>query len=230
MRLDLAADEPFRRGDLEVVGQMPRSSNGTFLVRTSAGLAVYKPGQLERPLWDFPGGLYRRERAAYLVSEALGWGIVPVTVLRDGPFGPGSVQEFIIADFSQNYYTLLEAGSHTDELLQIGLFDLAVNNADRKAGHVLLDFEGHIWAIDNGLTFHEEPKLRTVIWELGGLSVPERYREDLARVADDPPEELSDCLSEGAVSLLRRRLAAVSALASYLDVPEEERPYPWPIF
>jgi uncharacterized repeat protein (TIGR03843 family) len=222
-------------GDLEIVGQLPRSSNGTFLVRAQAGLAVYKPGQLERPLWDFPDGLYRRERAAFLVSRVLGWDLVPATVVRDGPLGPGSVQEFIPADFSQNYFTLIESWDTLEvgaqlQLLRIALFDLVVNNADRKAGHVLVDFDDRIWAIDNGLSFHVEPKLRTVIWELGGVPIPTDMRQDLAHLAAELPAELYEWVSEDAVTALRRRAVAVAGLERYLEVLPEERPYPWPLF
>ena len=151
--LDLLA-----RGDITVKGRLPRSSNATFLVELAlddaTALAVYKPEQGERPLWDFPPGLFRREIAAYLLSEALGWGLVPPTAPRDGPLGEGSLQLFVPADFRQHYFTLLEAGEHRETLQRICLFDLVANNADRKSGHCLLVPDDRIYAIDNGLTFH----------------------------------------------------------------------------
>ena len=160
------------RGAVNIKGRMPWSSNATFLVEVvldgMAGLAVYKPQRGERPLWDFPRGLFKREIAAYLLSEALGWGVVPLTVPRDdGPYGAGSLQLFMDADFEQHYFTLVEDAAHHDRLQRICVFDLVANNADRKAVHCLRTGDGLVWAIDNGLTFHEEPKLRTVIWAFG---------------------------------------------------------------
>ena len=127
----------------------------------------------ERPLWDFPTGLFKREVAAYELSEALGWGLVPRTVLRaEGPLGEGSLQEFVDADFEQHYFTLYEDEQYHDQLRAICAFDLLANNTDRKSGHCLLGRDGRIYAIDNGLSFHHEFKLRTVIWEFGGEPVP----------------------------------------------------------
>src|SRR5262247_1242847 len=130
------------RGEVALKGRMPRSSNATFLVELDldgmTALAVYKPERGERPLWDFPRGLYRREIAAYLLSEALGWGLVPLTLPREGPLGAGSLQLFIEADFEQHYFTLREDARHHPALRQMCLFDLLANNADRKGGHCLL--------------------------------------------------------------------------------------------
>ena len=154
-------------------------------------MAVYKPARGERPLWDYPSGLYRRERAVYLVSEALGWGLVPPTILRDGPMGPGSLQQFVPADFREQYFSLLERPEHHDALRAICLFDLVVNNGDRKAGHCLLGEDGHLWAIDHGLCLHEEPKLRTVIWDFAGEPFPPSAVEDLTRLVVAPPTSSS---------------------------------------
>ena len=136
--------------------------------------AVYKPARGERSLWDFPDGLYRREVAAYELSEALGWGLVPPTVVRDdGPFGPGSLQLFVEADYEQHYFTLLDDGGHDEDVLRaICAFDIVANNADRKSGHVLRGPDGRLWAIDHGLCFHRQPKLRTVIWDFADEAVP----------------------------------------------------------
>ena len=140
--------------------------------------AVYKPHRGEQSLWDFPDGLYRREVAAYRLSEALGWGLVPPTVLRDdGPFGTGSVQLFLEADYERHYFTLLEDGGREGELEAFCAFDVVANNADRKSGHVLVDADEHLWGIDHGLCFHAQPKLRTVIWdfaERGGARLDRR--------------------------------------------------------
>lgn len=147
-------------------------SNGTFLVTLCAGeagssYAVYKPRRGEAPLWDFPRGtLFRREVATYLVSEALGWSIVPPTVVRDGPYGVGSVQLFIEHD-PEDYFTS-PARRDRAAAEQIALLDVLLNNADRKSEHCLQGLDGKTWAIDHGLTFHTDPKLRTVIWDFAG--------------------------------------------------------------
>ena len=142
-------------GDMEVHGRIAGSSNATLLVTCRLGdeelMAVYKPHKGERPLWDFPGGLYRREVAAYVLSESLGWGLVPETVERpEGPFGRGSVQRYVPEDGTSHYFTLRDDPQWHPTLIRLCAFDVAANNADRKSGHVLLA-EGRLWAIDNGL-------------------------------------------------------------------------------
>ncbi|MFN2526684.1 MAG: SCO1664 family protein, partial [Actinomycetota bacterium] len=162
-------------GDVEVLGRLPYSSNYTFLARvtgpSSERLAVYKPRQGETPLWDFrQGTLAARELAAFRVSEAAGWGIVPPTVLRsDAPLGEGSLQVFIEHDPDRHYFALME--ERREEFARFAAFDVVVNNADRKAGHVLEDGSGRLWGVDHGVTFHVEPKLRTVIWAFAGESL-----------------------------------------------------------
>lgn len=220
-------------GEIEIEGRLPWSSNGTFLVTVrhggSAQRAVYKPHRGERHLWDFPDGLYLREVAAYEVSAALGWDIVPETILReDAPLDVGSLQRFVDADFAQHYFTLLDDPAWRSALLRIGVFDLVVNNADRKSGHCLIA-EGRIWGIDNGLCFHVQPKLRTVIWDFGGEPVPDELRPDLARLAANPPPSLSALLSEPEVEALTRRAALVSRLDCMPDPDPDSRPYPWPL-
>ena len=164
---------------------MPWSSNATLLVTLRCGpdemRAIYKPESGERPLWDYPNGLWQREVATYLVSEALGWGIVPETLARfDAPMGIGSLQRFVEdADFEQHYFTLYEDPQYHDRLRQMCMFDLVVNNADRKGGHCLLTADGQIFGIDHGLTFQPSPRLRTVIWEFGGQPIPSQWRDDL---------------------------------------------------
>ena len=224
--------ELLAEGDVEIVGRLPWSSNHTFVARVALGeqevMAVYKPGRGERPLWDFPPPLYRRERAAYLLSEALGWAIVPETVLRDDlPLGDGSLQRFVDADFDQHYFTLLEDGVRTDELLRVGVFDMLCNNADRKSGHCLLA-EEQIWAIDHGLTFHEHPKLRTVIWDFAGTRVPDALRADAARLAASPPLDLLALLDDDEADAFVRRCALVAKL-DCMPHPTHDRAYPWPL-
>jgi uncharacterized repeat protein (TIGR03843 family) len=212
---------------------MPWSSNRTFLVTVSldgAELpAVYKPGAGERPLWDFPEGLYQREVAAYELSEALGWSMVPETVLREsGPFGRGSLQRFVDADFEQHYFTLLEHESHLPVLQAMAAFDLVANNADRKGGHCLIDTDGHVWGVDHGLCFHVQPKLRTVIWDFCREPVPDAVIDDLRRLADHPLNELEPLLNSSERAAIKQRAAAVARLGVFPD-PGEDRPYPWPL-
>ncbi|MFP5319029.1 MAG: SCO1664 family protein [Acidimicrobiia bacterium] len=222
---------------MAVRGRLPWSSNGTFLVElcqeegADPVRAVYKPLRGERPLWDYPSGLYRREVAAYEVSEWLGWGVVPETVEReDGPLGPGSLQRFVDADFSEHYFTLLERPEHHEGLKRICAFDLVVNSGDRKSGHCLLDGEGRIWGIDNGLSFHPHPKLRTVIWDFEGQPLPEDWLEDVRRLAQvgEPPERLIPYLSEVEVVALVERAAALLR-RPYFPAARSARAFPWPL-
>jgi uncharacterized repeat protein (TIGR03843 family) len=221
-------------GEVEVVGRMPWSSNHTFLATVLRGdeevAAVYKPGRGERHLWDFPEGIYKREVAAYELAEALGWAMVPETVARDdAPLGPGSLQRFVDADFSQHHFTLVEDESHHDQLRAICAFDIVANNADRKSGHCLIDDDGTVWAIDNGLSFHVEPKLRTVIWEFAGERLPEGLADDLVRVAESPPPSLRALLSGREVDAMARRAKAL-VKAGRFPVPDPDHyHYPWPL-
>ena len=219
-------------GAIEVKGRMPWSSNGTFLVGlrspVATGEAIYKPARGERPLWDFPDGLYRREVAAYRLSVALGWDVVPETVLRsDAPLGSGSLQRFVAADFEQHYFTLLEDRSLHPQLRRMALFDLLANNADRKSGHCLLTADGHVWGIDHGVCFHDQPKLRTVIWDFAGEAIEAELLADVARLLQEPPA-FDDLLSEREITAFRRRAEAVTHLRCFPD-PGADRPYPWPL-
>jgi uncharacterized repeat protein (TIGR03843 family) len=220
------------QGQVEVEGRLPWSSNGTFLVRVclqgTEDRAVYKPERGERPLWDFPHGLYRREVAAYLLSEALGWGIVPETVLRDGPLGQGSLQRFVPADFEQHYFTLLERPEHHAALKTMCAFDLLANNADRKGGHCLLGEDGHLWSVDHGLCFHADPKLRTVIWDFAGEAVPEELVADVARLAVSIPVQLAALLDDDEREALAARAAALVRKPVF-PAPRSGHPYPWPM-
>jgi uncharacterized repeat protein (TIGR03843 family) len=220
-------------GEIEIQGRMPWSSNRTFLVTVSLDgtdlAAVYKPGRGERPLWDFPDGLYQREVAAYQLSQALGWALVPETVLREeGPLGTGSLQRFVDADFEQHYFTLLEDERHHPALRAMAAFDLIANNADRKGGHCLLDADEHVWGVDHGLCFHVQPKLRTVIWDFCGQSLPGDLIDDLSRLAACPPPGLEGLLSGPERAAISRRALAVARLGAFPD-PGDGRPYPWPL-
>jgi uncharacterized repeat protein (TIGR03843 family) len=221
------------RGAISVKGRMPWSSNVTLLAELALGdataLAVYKPQRGERPLWDFPPGLGKREVAAYLLSEALGWALVPPTVLREGPHGEGSLQLFVQADFEQHYLTLLERSEHRVRLQQICVFDLLANNADRKSGHCLLGSDGCVYAIDNGLTFHIEPKLRTVIWDFAGESIPRQLLDAIQRLLDAGlPEPLAELLpADEQRALITRGKALVKRTRFPKDATGAR--YPWPL-
>jgi uncharacterized repeat protein (TIGR03843 family) len=222
-----------QHGDVEVLGRMPWSSNATYLCEVTCGddslRAIYKPRRGERPLWDFPSGLDHREVAAYELSEALGWGLVPLTILRDGPLGPGSLQQFVDADFEQHYFTLYEAGTHMDELRAMCAFDLVGNNTDRKSGHCLLGLDGRIYGIDHGLMFHHEFKLRTVIWEFGGEPVPPPLLEAVDALAtDELPDPLAALLDPFERDAVRARARAL-VRAGCFPIDETGRRYPWPL-
>ena len=220
-------------GELELKGRMPWSSNATFLVEVTGDdettLAVYKPGRGERALWDFPRGLYRREVAAYVLSDALGWDIVPPTVARDGPLGEGSVQLFVDADFEQHYFTLFEDDAHHDVLRRVCAFDLVANNTDRKSGHCLLGHDGRVYAIDNGLCFHPDPKIRTVIWEFGNEAIPADLLADVGRVAASLPPALSEHLDEDERRGVVRRAEALCRVRRFPEADPSARCYPWPL-
>jgi hypothetical protein len=174
------------RGEMKLLGLMPRASNYTFLAEVSEGErrvpVVYKPREGEAPLWDFPDGtLCRREVAAYLLAQGLGWPPVPLTVLREGPHGEGAVQLFVDSDPAEHFFTLRE--ERADDFRRFAAFDVLANNADRKSGHCLLAPDGTIWAIDHGVCFSLQATLRTVIWDFAGQPVPRDVLEDVRRVA-----------------------------------------------
>jgi len=221
------------RGTVTVKGRMPWASNVTLLAEVELDgacvRAIYKPEQGERPLWDFPPGLYRREWAAYLFSEALGWGLVPPTIVREGPHGEGSFQLFLEAEFEQHWFTLREDPRHRERLQKICVYDFVANNADRKSGHCLLGPDGEIYGIDNGLTFHTELKLRTVIWDYAGEPIPKSILDDLKRfVKGGLPAPLAEILSPAEQQAL---LVRAQALADYARFPEDRsgHRYPWPL-
>lgn len=221
-------------GSIELLGLIPRSSNQTFFVQLTCGgdvgYAVYKPESGERPLSDFEPGLYKRERAAYLLSESLGWGFVPVTVIReDAPLGVGSLQWFIECDFEEHYFTLFEDAPETHaDLARIALFDYIANNTDRKSGHVLRGGDGRIWGIDHGLCFSAAFKLRTVIWDFAGDPVPDALLADLAPLAGAVPPEVADLLDQDEVAALQHRVRRQLA-SGVLPVDRTGLRYPWPL-
>lgn len=226
--------EVLRRGEIEVLGRLVNSSNETFLVDITyddeqCG-AVYKPQMGERPLRDFAPGLHRREHAAYVLSEALGWHLVPPTVIRDdGPFGIGSFQLFIDHDPAEHYFTLYSQKTEVhDQLRRMALFDLVANNADRKSGHVLIDEQQKLWGIDHGLCFAVPLKLRTVIWDFAGEQIAAQLLDDIAPLAKKVPEELANQLDWRETEALQERVAELLASRCY---PHDltGRRFPWPL-
>ncbi|HHY87593.1 MAG TPA: SCO1664 family protein [Chloroflexi bacterium] len=226
-------------GELKVEGQFITGSNYTFLgqvIYEDLTLdVVYKPSRGELPLWDFPThSLGKREVAAYVLSEALGWGLVPITVFRkDGPLGPGSVQLYVEHDTDEHYFTFSEATKQ--KLRPVVLFDLLANNADRKGGHILEDAQGKIWLIDHGICFHEEDKLRTVVWDFAGEPIPEDLLNDiqdlLARLEDTSCptyQELACYLDPGEMTALKRRARRLLREKTFPSPGSRRRPYPWP--
>ena len=228
-----------REGRIKPRGLMPDCSNYTYLaqVRGPDGaetLAVYKPSPGETPLDDFPDGtLGKREVAAYLVSDALRWQVVPFTVYRsDGPLGPGSLQQFIVADLREHYFSLMPG--RAGDFRTMAAFDVIVNNADRKSGHCLVDRQGRIWGVDNGLTFHALPKLRTVIWEFAGEDVAANLRGDARRLAGELARgegwvnELRALISAAELRALSQRARRLADVGRYPE-PTSRWAYPWPL-
>ncbi|MGE0685566.1 MAG: hypothetical protein AB7P33_02395 [Dehalococcoidia bacterium] len=215
-------------------------SNYVYLLKmqhagAGEGFAVYKPQRGEAPLSDFPDGtLYQRERAAYVISEALGWRLIPPTVVREEGLGAGLgvLQLFVEHDPAQNYFTMKD--DHVEEMKRIALFDWLTNNADRKGGHCLLAADGHIWCIDQGLTFHAEDKLRTVIWEFQGQAPPAELVQDVQQLIErldrdrELATELEGLLSEREMRRFRERAEQISEGALF-PPPPPWRPYPWPM-
>ncbi|MFV0307435.1 MAG: SCO1664 family protein [Desertimonas sp.] len=241
--------ERLRNAPLEVIGRMPWASNGTFLVRllgpddnppvdVDADVdpfddprphAIYKPVRGERPLWDFEPGLHRREVAAYELGEALGFACVPPTAIReDAPLGVGSLQWFIRADHREHYFTMVEQRPDLhDQLRDIAVFDLLANNTDRKSGHCLLAGD-RVWAIDNGLCFATDFKLRTVIWEFAGEALSDRQLTAVSRLADEIPAAIRAQLADDEVDALAARAGALAADGVLPADPSGQR-YPWPL-
>jgi hypothetical protein len=223
-------------GNLELKGQFLLGSNYTFLAKVryngATHLAVYKPSHGEQPLWDFPEeSLAGREVAAYLVSQALGFNFVPLTVLREGPFGPGSLQQFIKYDPEYNYFTFTPVDR--SRLRPVALFDLLVNNADRKGSHMLIEKSTrYLWLIDHGLCFHTEDKLRTVLWDFGGEPFPAELISALQTFRNVLPANLSVDLAQylqpNEVAALDARAEALLTTCVFPYAPAKRRAFPYP--
>jgi uncharacterized repeat protein (TIGR03843 family) len=222
-------------GDLEIHGRIQDSSNTTLLVTARLDgdelLAVFKPERGERALWDFPAGLWRREVAAYELDQLLGVDCVPLTVARDDPdFGPGSVQRWVHEDGVEHYLTLRDRPELADWFRALAAFDVVANNTDRKSGHVLLE-QDRCWAIDNGLCFHEDDKVRTVIWDFAGDPIEPALLERLHEVADGDVAVLRGLLDGPEVDATQHRARRLAAEGVLPEPIEEGRypPWPWPI-
>ena len=231
--------EALQNGELTLEGEFVHGYNYTFLIKVQPGegesfLAVYKPQQGEQPLWDFPDNtLAHRETAAFLVSQALGWELVPPTVYReDGPFGPGSLQLFVDHDPNHHYFNFTDDEFQT--LRPVVLFDLLINNADRKGGHMLFGENGHLWLIDHGLCFNVDEKLRTVIWDFAGEPIPEDLCDDLREFRQklEPSstslEELKLHLAPDEIRALIARTDQLLPCKKFPYPPQDRRVYPFP--
>jgi uncharacterized repeat protein (TIGR03843 family) len=231
-----AALQLLRHGELVVEGRLVDASNATLYCSITAAdvqaACVYKPVAGERPLWDFPDGtLAEREVAAYEVSAASGWQVVPPTVYRDGPAGPGMVQLWIDTDESVDLLRLMRRAD-LDALRAIAVFDAVVNNADRKGGHLLPTAEGAIYGVDHGVTFHVEDKLRTVLWQWAGDPIPERLLDGLlelrARLERGLGERLRELLTTREVRRTIRRVDDLLAFGRHPEPTGDWPPVPWP--
>jgi len=227
-----------RGGELDVIGRLVGSSNNAMVVRVDGRddlLAVWKPTRGEQPLFDFPiGTLTRREVAAYLVSEAIGWGIVPPTLLRQGPYGEGMIQQWIDVDPEVDIVAMIVGDD--ERLRRIAVLDAVVNNTDRKGGHLLPVPGGHLYAVDHGVTFSVVPKLRTLLWAWEGSPFDAEERAGLERVRAELEKRAGGNLATG----LRELLAAPEVEATRVRVeqllaagifpsPNPEWPaIPWP--
>lgn len=230
--------DALEHGEMTILGEFLWGSNYTFQVQVEREgqtlTAVYKPTRGERPLWDFPrASLARREVAAFLVSEALGWNLIPPTVYRrQAPIGPGSVQLYVEHDPHYHYFNF--SPEDRQRLRPVALFDLLVNNADRKGSHVLVDAVGHLWLIDHGICFHREDKLRTVIWDFAGEPIPEALCADLNRfcgmlaAGGELVARLQACLTPEEMAALAARARRLAGLARFPNPHPNRRAYPWP--
>ena len=222
-----------RSGDMQVEGRFVDASNATLFAKCVLGeeevAVIYKPIAGERPLWDFPdGNLAQRELAAYLLSEALNLHLVPFTIMREGTFGPGMVQEWIEIDDELDLVEL--ANGNNQRIREMALFDAIINNTDRKYGHILVTKEREIFGCDHGVTFHEDPKLRTVIWQFSGVEFTSAEMQLLDVALDLAPRVTKDLISDSEVSALVARIENLSAAKSFPEPSQEWPAVPWPPF
>jgi hypothetical protein len=229
-----------QEGKVDLAGQFVLGSNYTFLTRvTFEGRSldtVYKPSRGEQELWDFPPkSLAKREVAAFLVSEFLGWDLVPLTIYRRQrvPLGPGSLQQYIEHD--PNYYFFNFSDSDRQRLRPVAVFDLLINNADRKGGHLIKDPSGHLWSIDHGVCFHHEDKLRTILWDYIGEEISAELIRNIECLAEELEaqgeiyQNLRKFLRVGEIKALLRRARSLAFHPFFPEPEKGRRPYPWPL-
>jgi len=224
-------------GEISVEGRLVDASNATLFVSITDGAestkAIYKPVAGERPLWDFPdGNLASRERAAFLVDQAMGFNHVPQTILRDGPFGIGMVQQWIEIDEDIDLELFFRLND--PQIREVALFDAVINNTDRKIGHLIPEKGGHLFICDHGVTFHQEDKLRTVLWQWAGeeLTAKEIATLELLRdyLESQSAGELRELISPDEVSALKLRVEKLITTSIFPE-PNPEWPHiPWPTF
>ena len=227
-----------KNGEMTIDGQFSWGSNFTLLcsvvLEKESIPAVYKPARGERPLWDFPEEtLGKRETAAYLISEAGGWHMVPPTIYRtDAPEGEGSLQYFIPHDSEITYFSL--SAAEKQSLQTVVLFDLVINNTDRKGGHILRDKDLNYWLIDHGVSFHQTPKLRTVVWDFAGQPISDSLLEQLSALKGklknsfELSKSLLDYISVEELQAMHERISLVLETGIFPLPGEEVYPYPWP--
>jgi hypothetical protein len=223
-------------GEINISGRLVDASNatlfGTCTYLGSELSIIYKPIAGERPLWDFAdGNLASREYASYLLSELLGWNLVPVTILRDGPFGEGMVQQWI--DIDEDIDLALFYRTDDPRLRRMALFDAILNNTDRKIGHLLPTTDGHLFGCDHGVTFHEEDKLRTVLWQWAGLPLDDPEKSDLRKLLsklESGETEISNLITATEFQALLARIAHLLSTGEFPSPSEDWPAVPWPPF
>jgi len=236
MRLDIFAqglmaieDKVLDSGELEIIGRLVDASNASLLCKLSDGRqAIYKPIAGERPLWDFPdGNLASREVAAFYLSEVGNFNLVPRTVLREGPFGLGAVQEWI--DVSEDEDVIEIAQSQDSQIRKLALFDVVINNADRKFGHILVTSGGVIFGCDHGVSLHEEEKLRTVIWQFTQMELSQAELAQISNLTTSIDREyLKSLLSKTEIDALFARLAKLLEDGRFPSPNPNWPAVPWP--
>lgn len=222
-------------GEIEIEGRLVDASNATLFISLSHEderiQGIYKPISGERPLWDFESGnLASRERAAYLISELGGFNLVPITILREGPFGVGAVQQWIDIDDSIDLAEYFR--TDISELRSTALFDAVINNTDRKIGHLIPDAQGRLFVCDHGVTFHHEDKLRTVLWQWAGQSLTPQEVEQLKNLREkvNASMELTELINREEIEALIVRIDRLIATATF-PIPNSDWPaVPWPPF
>jgi len=218
---------------MRVEGRFVDASNATLFAQCVVGeeevAVIYKPIAGERPLWDFPdGNLANRELASYLLSESLGLHVVPFTILREGPFGLGMVQEWIEIDEELDIVELAQGPS--ERIRDMALFDAIINNTDRKFGHILPTISGEIYGCDHGVTFHADPKLRTVLWQFASLEFSDREIALLERAKMVSPELLAELITPAELLALLARIDDLLLQGRFPEPSEDWPAVPWPPF